>query len=95
MDTSQNLTILKISCDLTTTGRLPRKGEICGLYFFLPNSALDGHLLGFYNDKVPLHQNVGYLVYLSFKIQTAISHPLQVSQFGRLNMNWLILLMTN
>jgi hypothetical protein len=76
MDTSQKSTILKISCDLTTPGRLPRKGEICGLYFFLPNSVLDGHLLRFYDDKFPLHQNIGYVVYLSFKMQTALSHPL-------------------
>jgi hypothetical protein len=76
MDTSQTLTILKISCDLTTPERLPRKGEIWGLDFFLPNSVLDGHLLGVYDYKFPLHQNVGYVVYLSFKMQTALSKPL-------------------
>jgi hypothetical protein len=67
---------LKIASDLTSLGRLPRKGEICALDFFLPNSVSDGHLLGFYDFKALLHQTVGYDVYLSFKMQTALSQPL-------------------
>jgi len=76
MDISQKLTILNIACDLTGLGRLPRKGEICGLDFFLPNSLSDDHLLGVRDFKALLHQTVGYVVYLSFKMQTALSQPL-------------------
>jgi hypothetical protein len=60
---------MNIASDLTAPGRLPRKGEIYGLDFFLPNSVSDGHLLDVY---ALLHQTVGYVVYLGFKIQTAL-----------------------
>ena len=76
MDISQKLTILNIASDLTALGRVPRKGEICVLDFFLPNSVSDGHLLGVYDFKALLLQIVGYVVYLSFKVQTALSRPL-------------------
>jgi hypothetical protein len=45
-----------------------------------------GHLLGVYDFKVLLYQTVGYVVYLSFKMQTALSQPLQASHCWRLNM---------
>jgi len=76
MDISQKLTILNVASDLTALGRLPRKGEIRGLGFFLPNSVSDGQLLGFYDFKALLHQTVSYVVYVSFKMQTALFQPL-------------------
>lgn len=86
MDISQKLTIFNIASDLTALGRLPRKGEICGLDFFLPNSASDGQLLGVYGFKALLHQTVGYVVYLSFKMQTALLQPLEAYRCWGLNM---------
>jgi hypothetical protein len=83
MDISQKLTIFNIASDLTALGRLPRKGEICGLDFFLPNSVSDGQMLGVYGFKALLHQTV---VYVSFKMQTALFQPLEAYRCWGLNM---------
>jgi hypothetical protein len=76
MAISQKLTILNIASDLTALGSLPRKGDICGLDFFLTCSVSDDHQLDVYDFKALLQQTVGYVVSISFKIQTALSQPL-------------------
>lgn len=95
MDIPQKLTILNIACDLMAIGSLPRKGEIYELDFFLLNSVLVGHLLGVCDFKALLHQTVGHVVYIIFKMQTALSQPLQTSRCWGLNMKWLMQSVTN